>query len=108
MVGALPALLTVACTTTGVGHGASISPPPQDDSPSPSASPSPTASPGPASALGSGVATVSLSGDLTLTAPFATLAIPAVWAPPPAPMDITWEGTQEQELHLSGTSFVSR
>jgi hypothetical protein len=58
--------------------------------------------------LDAGVATVSLSGDLTLTVPFATLAAVTVWAPPPAPMDITWEGTQDQGLTLSGTSFVSR
>ena len=39
---------------------------------------------------------------------FASIAIPAVWAPPPAPMDITWNGPSAQELRLSGTSFVSR
>lgn len=40
--------------------------------------------------------------------PFASIATPAVWAPPPAPMDITWNGPSTQELRLSGTSFVSR
>jgi hypothetical protein len=40
--------------------------------------------------------------------PFASIALPAVWAPPPAPMDITWQGPSTQELRLSGTSFVSR
>jgi hypothetical protein len=33
---------------------------------------------------------------------------PAVWAPPPAPMDITWQGPSTQDLRLSGISFVSR
>lgn len=108
MVGALLAVLTAACTTTGVGHGPSVSPPPLDDvSPSPTASPSPTGSPGPASSLDAGVATVTLSGDLILDVRFARVATPAVWAPPPAPMDITWQGASGQELRLSGTSFVS-
>ena len=40
--------------------------------------------------------------------PFASITTPAVWAPPPAPMDITWNGPSTQELRLSGTSFVSR
>ena len=40
--------------------------------------------------------------------PFASIATPAVWAPPPAPMDITWIDPTTQELRLSGTSFVSR
>ena len=39
---------------------------------------------------------------------FASIAIPAVWAPPPAPMDITWQGPITQILRLSGTSFLSR
>jgi hypothetical protein len=108
MVGALLAVLAAACTTTGVGHGPSVSPPPQDDSPSPSASPSATGSPGPESGLETGLATVSVSGDLTLDVRFARVATPAVWAPPPAPMDITWQGTSEQQLRLSGTSFLSR
>lgn len=108
MVGALLVLLAAACTETGIGHGPSISPPPTSGSPSPTVSPTPTGSPGPASALNAGTATLSLSGDLTMTVPFAAIATPAVWAPPPAPIDITWQGPNTQVLRLSGTSFVSR
>lgn len=108
LLGALLALLAAACTTTGIGHGPTISPPPQDDSPSPSASPGATGSPGPESGLDAGLATVSVSGDLTLDVRFTRVASPAVWAPPPAPMDITWQGTSGQLLRLSGTSFLSR
>jgi hypothetical protein len=108
LVGALLTVLTAACSTTGVGHGPSVSPPPNDVSPPPTGSPSPTGSPGPENALDAGVATITLSGDLTLDVRLATFATPAVWAPPPAPMDITWQGTRGQELHLAGTSFVSR
>jgi len=107
-VGALLAVLTAACSATGIGHGPSVSPPPSGDSASPSVSPSPTVSPGPASPLNAGTATLSLSGGLTMTVPFASIATPAVWAPPPAPMDITWQGPTAQILRLSGTSFVSR
>jgi hypothetical protein len=97
-----------ACTTTGIGHGASVSPPPLDDiSPSPTLSPSPTGSPGPGSPLQRGVATLSLSGDLTLDVNLSSIDTPAVWAPPPAAMDITWRGGGEEQLHLAGMSFVS-
>jgi hypothetical protein len=106
--GALLAVLAAACNTTGVGHGPGVSPPPQDDPLSPSATPSPTGSPGPGSGLSSGLATFSLSGDLTLDARLTSVATPAVWAPPPAPMDITWQSTSGQQLRLSGTSFLSR
>ncbi len=51
---------------------------------------------------------MTVTGDLTLTVSFAPLAEPAVWAPPPAPMDLTWEGTGPQQLRLTGTSFLSR
>ena len=108
VVGGLLVVLTAGCTATGIGHGPSVSPPPSDDSASPTVSPSPTGSPGPASALNAGAATLTLSGDLTTTVPFASIATPAVWSPPPAPIDITWQGPSTQELRLSGTSFVSR
>jgi hypothetical protein len=103
-------VLTAACSTTGVGHGTSVSPPPPDQSPTPTSpvSPTPTGSPGPESPLDTGTATLVLSGDLSMDVPFATIATPAVWAPPPAPMDITWNGPATEELRLSGTSFVSR
>jgi hypothetical protein len=107
-VGALLAVLTAACSATGIGHGPSISPPTSDDSPSPIVSPTPTSSPGPASPLVTGAATLSLSGELSMDVPFASIALPAVWAPPPAPMDVTWQGPTTQVLRLSGTSFVSR
>lgn len=108
MVGAFLAVLTAGCSATGIGHGPSVSPPPSVGSPSPTLSPSPTGTPGPASALNAGAATLSLSGDLTMDVPFSSITLPAVWAPPPAPMDITWHGPSTQELRLSGTSFVSR
>jgi hypothetical protein len=108
LIGAFLAVVTAACSATGVGHGPTISPPPSDDSPSPAVSPTPTSSPGPASALVAGSATLSLSGELSMDVPFASIALPAVWAPPPAPIDITWQGPTTQVLRLSGTSFVSR
>jgi hypothetical protein len=109
MIGTFLAVLTIACSATGIGHGPSVSPSPLDDSPSPAVvSPSPTGSPGPASALVAGSATLSLSGELSMDVPFASIALPAVWAPPPAPMDVTWLGPTTQVLRLSGTSFVSR
>jgi hypothetical protein len=107
-LGALLAILTATCSSTGVGHGPSISPPPPDEiSPSPTVSTSLTVSPGPESPLRVGVATVTLSGDLTLDVSLSSIETPAVWAPPPAPMDITWLGGSDQQLHLSGSSFVS-
>ncbi len=108
-LGVLLVVLTAACSATGFGHGPSVSPPPPDgDSPSPTVSASPTGSPGPGSGLNAGQASVSVSGDLTLEVRFSRVATPAVWAPPPAPMNITWQGTSGQQLRLSGTSFVSR
>lgn len=108
LIGAFLAVVTAACSATGVGHGPSISPPPSDDSPSPVVSPTPTSPSGPASALNTGAATLTVSGGLTMDVPFASIALPAVWAPPPAPMDVTWQGPTTQVLRLSGTSFVSR
>jgi hypothetical protein len=108
-VGALLVVLAAACSTTGVGHGASVSPPPPDEvSPSPIVSPTPTGSPAPESQLDTGVAILAVFGDLTTNVRFTLVATPAVWAPPPAPVDITWQDASGQELHLSGTSFVSR
>jgi hypothetical protein len=109
VLGALLTVVAAACTSTGIGHGVSVSPPPPDESsPSPILSPTPTASPGPESPLQAGAATLTLSGDLTMDVSFASIATPAVWAPPPAPMDITWNGPSAQQLRLSGVSFVSR
>jgi hypothetical protein len=104
-------VLTAACSTTGVVQGTSVSPPPPDESPTPTTSPvspTPTGSPEPTGQLETGAATLSLSGDLTMDVPFASIATRPVWAPPPAPMDITWNGPSTQELRLSGDSFVSR
>ena len=101
-------VLAAGCTTAGIGHGPSVSPPPPDGiTPTSTAAPSVSGSPGPESPLGDGVATLTLSGGLTLTATFSSIATPAVWAPPPAPMDITWVGTGAQQVRLSGLSFVS-
>jgi hypothetical protein len=108
MLGALLAVLAAGCTTAGIGHGPSVSPPPPDGiSPTPTATTSPSGSPGPESPLRDGVATLSLTGELTLNVTFSSIATPAVWAPPPAPMDITWVGTGAEQLRLSGQSFVS-
>jgi hypothetical protein len=101
------AALTAACSTTGTGHGVSVSPPPAQ-SPIPTPSASASVSPGPASPLTTGVATVDVTGDVTINATFSTIVTPAVWAAPPAPMDITWSGDNGQKLQLFGTSFVSR
>jgi hypothetical protein len=109
-LGALLTVLTAACTTNGIGHGPSdtVSPPPTNgDSPTPTVSPTPSGSPGPESPLVVGAATVTLSGDVTMTIGLSSIETPAVWAPPPAPMDITWSGGAVQQLHLAGTSFVS-
>ena len=109
-LGALLTVLTAACTTTGIGHGPSdmVSPPPPDGpSPTPTFSPTASGSPGPASPLVVGAANVTLSGDVTMSIGLPSIETPAVWAPPPAPMDITWSGGAVQQLHLSGTSFVS-
>jgi hypothetical protein len=57
--------------------------------------------------LSAGAATLTLSGDLTLTVSLTSIETPAVWAPPPAPMDITWVGDNDEQLRLSGMSFVS-
>lgn len=108
--GALLAVLTVACSSTGVGHGPSVSPPPRDDvSPTATVTPDPSASisPGPASPLENGIANLVVSGDLTLDLTLPRLESPAVWSPPPAPMDITWLGVSGGELTLAGTSFVT-
>lgn len=101
------ATIATACTVTGEIEP-SISPPPPAGVRSPSASPTPgaTGSPAPASPLSTGAATLALSGDVTQTVTLSNLATPAVWAPPPAPMDIAWMGGGG-ELRLSGTSFVS-
>jgi hypothetical protein len=110
VVGAVLAALVVGCTSEGVGHGISISPPPPPGaSPTPTGSVSPSASesPGPESPLTSGVATMTVSGDVSLELFFGSLDTPAVWAPPPAPMELVWRDDADQELRLSGTSFVS-
>jgi len=110
VLGALLTVLTAACTTTGIGHGPSdaVSPPPPDGpSPTPTFSPTASGSPGPASPLVVGAANITLSGDVTMSIGLPSIETPAVWAPPPAPMDITWSGGAVQQLHLSGTSFVS-
>ena len=109
-LGALLTVLMAACTSTGIGHGPSeeVSPPPQGGvSSTPTVSPTPSGSAGPESPLEVGVASVALSGDVTMTIGLSSIETPAVWAPPPAPMDITWSGGAVQQLRLSGTSFVS-
>jgi len=107
-LGILLAVAAAGCTTPGVGHGPSVSPPPPDGlSPTQTTTLSPSGSPGPESPLRDGVATLTLSGELTLNVTFSSIATPAVWAPPPAPMDITWVGNGAQQLRLSGFSFVS-
>ena len=101
------AALTAACSTTGTGHGVSISPPPAQ-SPIPTPSASASVSPGPASPLTGGFASISITGDVSLDRILPTIETTAVWASPPAPMDITWLGGNGQHLRLFGTSFVSR
>jgi hypothetical protein len=108
-VGAVVAAIAAGCGTTGTGHGVSVSPSVVDTSPIPSPTPtslSPSlAADGP---LEIGGATIALSGDLTVQASFPTLVEPDVWAPPPAPMDLTWDEPTGLSLSLSGTSFASR
>ncbi len=109
LFGVLCGVLAISCSATGTGHGPSpsISPPSTGDgsvSATPSASPS--GSPGPESPLAVGSATLTLTGDLALNVSLPAIQTPAVWAPPPAPMDITWAGGPSV-VHLSGTSFVS-
>jgi hypothetical protein len=107
-LGALLVVLGTGCGATGVGHGPSVSPAPPDGlSPTPTTTPSVSVSPGPESPLRDGIATLTLTGELTMSVIFSSIATPAVWAPPPAPMDITWVGTAAQQLRLSGQSFVS-
>jgi hypothetical protein len=107
--GVLWGSVSIACSATGIGHGPSLSispPPPGNSSPSETVSPSSSVSPGPESPLEVGVASLTLSGDVAMSVSFSSIVTPAVWAPPPAPMDITWTSGQN-ELNLSGTSFVS-
>jgi hypothetical protein len=109
-LGAILTVLTAACSATGIGHGPSdtISPPPPGSvSPTPTVTPTPSGSPGPESPLEVGVANLTVSGGLSMSVSLSSIETPAVWAPPPAPMDITWFGGGVQQLHLSGTSFVS-
>ena len=109
LLGVLWGVLAISCSATGTGHGPSpsISPPSIGDaSASVTPSPSPSGSPGPESPLAIGGATLTLTGDLAMNVGLPTIVTPAVWAPPPAPMDITWSGGQNL-VHLSGTSFVS-
>jgi hypothetical protein len=108
MVGAILVALSAACTQTGFGHGPSVSPPRRDASPSPTVSPAPSASPEPGGVLANGVASLNLSGDLTVNLVFTTLDEGAVWSPPPAAMALTWTGPRGQALGLTGTSFLSR
>ena len=101
-LGAFLVVLTAACTTTGIGHGPSgtVSPPtPSGASPTPAVSPTPSGSPVQESPLAVGVATVALSGKSTMSIGLSSIETPAVWAPPPAPMDITWSGGAVQRLH---------
>jgi hypothetical protein len=107
--GVLCGCVAIACTATGIGHGPSpsISPPSSGgESPTETVSPSTSVSPGPESPLEVGGATLTISGDLAMNVTFPAILTPAVWAPPPAPMDITWTSGQNV-LQLSGTSFVS-
>jgi hypothetical protein len=105
-VAAIAAFAT-ACTVTGNVEPTISPPPPADIDGSPTATPSPTVSgpPAPESPLSTGIATLVLSGDLTQTVTLPNLAT-AVWAPPPAAMDLVWNGGG-RELRLSGMSFVS-
>ena len=102
------AAIATACTVRDEVEP-SISPPAPGGAGSPTASPTTpdaTESPRPESPLSSGAASLILSGDLTQTVSLTTLEVPAVWAPPPAPMDLAWTDAG-RELRLSGTSFVS-
>jgi hypothetical protein len=106
LVAAIAAFAT-ACTVTGRVDPTISPPPPGDVDGSPTSTPSPTATGSPAAEgqLSTGVATLVLSGDLTQTVTLSNLES-AVWAPPPASMDLAWTGGG-RELRLSGTSFVS-
>ena len=106
LVAAIAAFAT-ACTVTGSVEP-SISPPTPsvvDGSPTATTSPSASESPAPGSPLSTGAATFVLSGDLAQTVTLSTLES-AVWAPPPASMDLAW-ASGGRELRLLGTSFVS-
>jgi hypothetical protein len=106
LVAAIAAFAT-ACTVTGEVEP-SISPPTPsvvDGSTTATSSPSASESPAPDSPLSSGAATLALSGDVTQTVTLSTLES-AVWAPPPASMDLAW-ASGGRELRLSGASFVS-
>lgn len=108
ILGAFVVTLAVACTETGFGQGPSVSPPPPDATPSATGSPIPSGTPAPDGLLAGGVASLSVSGDLTATVLLPTLEDGAVWSPPPAAMALTWRGPRGRELALSGTSFLSR
>ena len=107
MLVAAIATFATACSVTG-NVEPTISPPPPTDvdgSPTPAPSPSENGSPAPESPLTNGAATLILSGDLTQTITFTTLSS-AVWAPPPASMNLAW-ANGGRELRLTGASFVS-
>lgn len=107
-VGAILAALASACSTTGTGHGVSISPVTPNPTPIPTPVESPTASPSPSGPLQIGGASIVLSGGLTSQVSFPTLVAPTTWGVPPAAMDLTWAEPTGQQLSLSGTAFVSR
>jgi hypothetical protein len=103
------AAFVAGCSTTGTGHGVSVSPTgPPSPSPTTSPSPSPDSTPPPDGPLTTGAAAVTVSGDLTAQVGFPTLSEPDVWSVPPGPMDLQWTEPGGRSLQLSGTSFASR
>jgi len=107
-VGAVLAALATGCTTTGTGHGESVSPT-TPASPAPTTSPSPTvdASPTPDGPLETGAASLTLTGDLSAQVGLPSLTEPDVWSTPPGPMELQWNEPGGQLLRLSGTAFAS-
>ena len=72
----------------------------------PSGSVPPTSSPGITGSVHKGTASVTVSGDLNLTASFGSLEV-ALWAPPPSGMALSWAGSHAQSLSIGGPSFTS-
>lgn len=74
----------------------------------PSGGPIPTSSPGITGSVNKGQATLAVSGGgISANATLTQLASPAVWAPPPAGVDLHWaDAAGSQSLTLSGTGFT--
>ncbi len=68
----------------------------------------PTIDPQAETGFASGSASVTLTGELTVSETYPALGLPALWVPPPADFAMTWIAAGDRTMSLGGESFTAQ